>query len=100
MRRIVEFFSSLRAPWLLAIGAAACLSAVAVWWGGVNQDEGWYLYAAQLVHDGKFPYRDFFFTQGPSLPVVYSFLYPLFAKGAALQGLLGGRVVRSEEHNV
>ncbi|MBQ7455724.1 MAG: hypothetical protein IJS53_04710, partial [Clostridia bacterium] len=70
------------------------MSAVAVWWGGVNQDEGWYLYAAQMVHDGKLPYRDFFFTQGPTMPFVYSVFSPLWrSANSPLQGLLGGRVV-------
>ncbi|MBR1589261.1 MAG: hypothetical protein IJ658_13165 [Kiritimatiellae bacterium] len=94
MRRIVDFLNSMRTPWLLAIGAAACMSVFAVWWGGLNQDEGWYLYAAQLVHDGKLPYRDFFFTQGPTMPFVYSALSPLWrTAGSPLHGLLGGRVV-------
>ena len=94
MRRIVDFLNSFRAPWLLAIGAAACMSLFAVWWGSLNQDEGWYLYAAQLVHDGKLPYRDFFFTQGPTMPFVYSVLSPLWrSAGSPLHGLLGGRVV-------
>ena len=94
MSRIVEFLRSSRAPWLLAIGAAACMSVVAVWWGGLNQDEGWYLYAAQLVYDGQLPYRDFFFTQGPTMPFVYSVLSPLWRLDASpLHGLLGGRVV-------
>ena len=94
MRRIVDFLNSFRAPWFLAIGAAACMSVFAVWWGGLNQDEGWYLYAAQLVHDGKLPYRDFFFTQGPTMPFVYSVLSPLWrTAGSPLHGLLGGRVV-------
>ena len=70
------------------------MSFFAVWWGGLNQDEGWYLYAAQLVHDGKLPYRDFFFTQGPTMPFVYSVLSPLWrTAGSPLHGLLGGRVV-------
>ena len=70
------------------------MSFFAVWWGGLNQDEGWYLYAAQLVHDGKLPYRDFFFTQGPTMPFVYSLLSPLWRTvGSPLHGLLGGRVV-------
>ena len=43
MRRIVDFLTSFRAPWLLAIGAAACMSFFAVWWGSLNQDDGWYL---------------------------------------------------------
>lgn len=94
MRRIVDFLSSIRAPWLMAIGAAVVMSVFAVWWGGLNQDEGWYLYAAQLVHDGKLPYRDFFFTQGPTMPFVYSVLSPLWrTAGSPLHGLLGGRVV-------
>ena len=94
MRRTAEFPTSFRAPWLLAIGAAVCMAFVAVWWGGLNQDEGWYLYAAQLVYDGKLPYRDFFFTQGPTMPFVYSALSPLWRSvDSPLQGLLGGRVV-------
>ncbi len=94
MRRIIELILSPRAPWLLAVGACACMAVVAVWWGGLNQDEGWYLYAAQLVHDGKLPYRDFFFTQGPTMPFVYSVLSPLWRLAdSPLHGLLGGRVV-------
>ena len=93
MRRIADFFASFRAPWLFAVGAAACMAVVAVWWGGLNQDEGWYLYAAQLVRGGKLPYRDFFFTQGPAMPFVYSVLAPLWGAGSPLHGLLGGRVV-------
>jgi hypothetical protein len=51
----------------------------------VNQDEGWYLYAARLVGEGKVPYRDFFFTQGPILPYIYSAM--------PIHGLLSGRLV-------
>ena len=91
---MIEFLRPFRAPWLLAFGAAACFSVVALLWGGLNQDEGWYLYAAQLVHDGKLPYRDFFFTQGPTMPFVYSVLSPVWRlAGSPLHGLLGGRVV-------
>ena len=91
---MLEFLKPFRAPWLLAFGAAACFSVVALLWGGLNQDEGWYLYAAQLVHDGKLPYRDFFFTQGPTMPFVYSVLSPVWRlAGSPLHGLLGGRVV-------
>ncbi|MBR2839464.1 MAG: hypothetical protein IKE55_11805 [Kiritimatiellae bacterium] len=74
--------------WLLAVGAAAVLGAAAVWMGGLNQDEGWYLYAANLVAEGKMPYRDFFFTQGPMLPIVYS----AFAWAWKSFGMLGARV--------
>ena len=75
----------LPAAWLLAFAVAAAVVAFAVWWGGVNQDEGWYLYAARLVGEGKVPYRDFFFTQGPVLPYIYSAL--------PVHGLLSGRLV-------
>jgi hypothetical protein len=56
----------------LAFGAFAVLAAAAAWLGGLNQDEGWYLYAAKMVDEGRMPYRDFFYTQGPLLPLVYS----------------------------
>lgn len=79
---------------VLAVLAALTLGAVAVWFGSLNQDEGWYLYAAQLVRAGKLPYHDFFFTQGPTLPVVYSFLSPLWTcAGSPIHGVLGGRIV-------
>ncbi len=48
------------------------LGALNLAWGDLNQDEGWYLYAARQVHDGRLPYLDFAFTQGPVLPFVYS----------------------------
>lgn len=61
----------------------------AIWLGGLNQDEGWSLYAARLVAEGRLPYRDFFYTQGPLMPLVYS----VFAKAWEVGGLLGGRIV-------
>lgn len=72
----------------LAAFGFAILACAAVWFGGLNQDEGWYLYAANLVAEGKMPYRDFFFTQGPVMPVVYS----AFASIWRSWGLLGGRI--------
>jgi len=90
MKRIAAFFSS---PYPYACALALACAVLAVWWGGVNQDEGWYLYAAQRVGDGALPYRDFFFTQGPTMPFVYAFFAPLWAPGSPLAGLLGGRIV-------
>lgn len=81
------------APWLFAAALAACSAVLAVWFGGVNQDEGWYLYAAQMVRAGKLPYRDFFYTQGPTMPFVYAVLAPVWGMSSPLHGLLGGRVV-------
>ena len=75
--------------WFLAIAAALVLTAAAVVLGGLNQDEGWYLYAAQLVGEGRMPYRDFFYTQGPLMPIVYSRLAFAWAKW----GLLGARAL-------
>ena len=56
--------------------------------GNLNQDEGWYLYAARSVADGKMPYRDFAYTQAPALPYVYSLASPLVRE----HGLVAGRV--------
>ena len=80
-------------PWLLAGGVALCVAFFSIWYGSLNQDEGWYLYAAQMVRAGKLPYRDFFFTQGPALPFVYAALAGIWAPDSPLSGLLGGRVV-------
>ena len=73
----------------MAIFAFAVLAAFAVWFGGLNQDEGWYLYAAQLVGEGKMLYRDFAFTQGPLLPKFYKSFAWAWADG---RGLLGARI--------
>ena len=64
------------------------LSAAAVWLGGLNQDEGWYLYAANMVAEGKMLYRDFFFTQGPGMPSFYRAYTWVWGSW----GLLGARV--------
>ena len=73
----------------LVTGAALVLYGFAVWFGNLNQDEGWYLYAARSVAEGRLPYRDFFFTQGPVLPYVYGLMSRLWLP----YGVLGGRVV-------
>ena len=74
--------------WALAVFAFAVLGAAAVWLGGLNQDEGWYLYAANLVAEGKMLYRDFFFTQGPKMPTFYK----AFTWVWGGWGLLGARM--------
>lgn len=70
------------ASWLL-------LSALNLWMGELNQDEGWYLYAARQITEGRMPYRDFAFTQPPLLPLVYSWAFHWVGRF----GLLGGRVL-------
>ena len=56
--------------------------------GTLNQDEGWYLYAAQQVMQGNLPHRDFFFTQGSVMPLCYA----LFGNLWSPAGILGGRI--------
>ncbi len=84
----------MRTALAVTVAMALALYAVNFWFGLLNQDEGWYLYAALSAHAGHMPYRDFFFTQGPVLPVVYGWLSPLWAPfgvagGRALTALLG-----------
>ncbi len=85
----MESKTVIRSYGALALVACAVLSCAAVWMGGLNQDEGWYLYAANLVADGKMPYRDFAYTQGPMLP----FVYAAFAWVWDFGGLLGARIL-------
>ncbi len=79
--------------WRAAIFAsfvfAVLFYAANVWFGPLNQDEGWYLLAAQNVRRGMVPYRDFLYTQGPVMPFAYAAISPLWSPF----GVLGGRVV-------
>ena len=84
----VEKLKGLKVFWALAVFAFVVLSAAAVWMGGLNQDEGWYLYAANLVAEGRKPYADFAYTQGPLLPIVYSAVTGVWKTW----GLLGARI--------
>lgn len=68
--------------------AIAGLYALAIWWGPLNQDEGWYLYSAQLVQDGQKPFIDFAYTQGPVMSYVYARLLPMLPGSGVLQGRL------------
>ena len=49
---------------------------VFAWLGVVNGDEGWYAICARIVAEGRLPYRDFAFTQGP----VYLYLLAPFVR--------------------
>ena len=90
-----KVFSARRWRWgYLALGVAAVaswlvLSGMNFWMGELNQDEGWYLYAAKQIAGGRLPYRDFAFTQAPLLPVIYSWGYGLVARF----GVAGGRAL-------
>ena len=84
-----ERYSNLRFLWVVSILFAVGLAAANVILGSLNQDEGWYLLAGLRVADGYLPYRDFFFTQGPVMPMVYGKLAALWRD----YGVLGGRVL-------
>lgn len=74
---------------LIAIGLAVLLSCANLFFGTLNQDEGWYLYAAKQLTEGRVLYRDFMFTQGPALPSVYGLLFPVIERF----GVAGGRLI-------
>ena len=94
MYRFRDTVLSYKTLGFFAVAGALALACCAIWNGNLNQDEGWYMYAAQSVREGRLPYRDFFFTQGPVLPFVYSRLAPVWmARDSCLHGILGGRIV-------
>ena len=72
----------------IAILAAFALATCNVVLGPLNQDEGWYLLAGLDTASGMMPYRDFLFTQGPAMPLVYAAASPLWGPF----GVLGGRI--------
>ncbi|MDD2600654.1 MAG: hypothetical protein PHO37_15775 [Kiritimatiellae bacterium] len=72
----------------LSLISALLLYAFSTLFGNLNQDEGWYLYAAKSVAIGLRPYQDFFYTQAPLMPWVYSVFEGVWGRF----GVLGGRV--------
>lgn len=92
------------------VAVALVLSVMNGWFGPLNQDEGWYLLAARQIYRGAIPYRDFAFTQGPVMPVIYAPLTPFitrwglaFARAATIAlgwltaitaAMLAGRLVK------
>jgi hypothetical protein len=74
--------------WIAAAVSVAALMGLNLLLADVNQDEGWYLYAARQVASGRLPFVDFASTQGPVLPFVYVIGEPL----VRWQGLAGGRL--------
>ena len=73
---------------VVALGVWFALGAANLYYGELNQDEGWYLYTARLAAEGQQPYRDFAFTQGPVFLMVYAQAQPLVERW----GLMGGRI--------
>ncbi|MBN1269089.1 MAG: hypothetical protein JXB04_05835 [Kiritimatiellae bacterium] len=73
----------------VAVALWIILGAANLYLGDLNQDEGWYLYAARQVAQGYVPYRDFAFTQGPVMAYGYAAAYPL----VRAWGVAGGRLV-------
>ena len=72
----------MRKLWTIAILTALLLTGLNLWFGDLNQDEGWYLYAARLVSEGKVPYRDFAYPQAPLMPYIYAVANPLVSSMA------------------
>ncbi len=74
--------------WPIAIVATVVLASANIWFGELNQDEGWYLYSGRMVAEGQLPFIDFASTQGPVMAFVYAVAWPL----VKISGLLGGRI--------
>ena len=77
---------------ILGIGTVlvtVLLAVLNLMFGNLNQDEGWYLYAAKMVGGGAKPYADFAFTQGPVMPYAYRLLLPMLP----VDGVAGGRML-------
>jgi len=79
--RLTRIVSVVAILWYVAL----CL--MNLQWGDLNQDEGWYLYTARETAQGRLPFRDFAFTQGPIMPLVYAVASPMVDR----YGLAGGR---------
>ncbi|OGV71061.1 MAG: hypothetical protein A2283_01970 [Lentisphaerae bacterium RIFOXYA12_FULL_48_11] len=74
--------------WGAAVAVYVLLGVMNLFFGELNQDEGWYLYAARMVTEGRYPYIDFAYPQGPVLPFVYVLAQPL----VDMFGVAGGRL--------
>lgn len=74
--------------WPIVVVATLVLAAANIWFGELNQDEGWYLYAGRMVAEGQLPFIDFASTQGPVMAFVYAVAWPL----VDFCGVLGGRI--------
>ena len=81
----------LAVAFVVACTALCVLTALTVRRAELNQDEGWYLYGAGLIHDGLSPYIDFATTQGPVMQYTYAMFWGMIEKW----GILGGRVLTS-----
>ena len=80
--------SVIRILWPVALLVAITLSICNLWFGALNQDEGWYLYAGRMVAEGGMPFIDFASTQGPVMSFVYAVAWPLVKSW----GVVGGRL--------
>lgn len=69
--------------WILRFRVAAALLAVFLpiaLTRLIDGDEGYLLYAARLVSEGRVPYRNFFFQQTPMVPLVFGGLFSVFGR--------------------
>ncbi len=72
----------------MAVVAGLLVGGINLFWGELNQDEGWYLYAAARTAEGARPYADYAFTQGPVFTAVYAQVFRVWPEA----GLQAGRV--------
>ncbi len=74
---------------LFSVFTALILTALNLWFGYLNQDDGWYLYSARQILQARYPFIHFASTQGPVMSFAYAALWgPLQG-----MGLVGGRLV-------
>ncbi|MFQ5970363.1 MAG: ArnT family glycosyltransferase, partial [Nitrososphaerales archaeon] len=64
--------------YILLISVFVIIGIFHTFFGGMTNDEGFFLYAGKSVFSGKIPYLDFSFTQPPLLPYIYGIPQLLF----------------------
>jgi len=82
-----------RFAWALQVAVVVvylAITAVFVWYGNLNQDEGYILQAARRAMQGFAPARDFFYVQTPLQPYVYGVALAPFGIS-----ILSGRILTS-----
>lgn len=75
-------------PSALILIGAGCLVAYALL-SPLSSDEGWYLAGAHLASEGKVPYLDFAYSQGPVVPLVHGLALRFLGSRLVTQRLLG-----------
>jgi hypothetical protein len=56
----------------------------------IDADEGYLLMAARLISEGHWPYRDFFLTQAPLVPVLFAGVFAAFGRSWLVARVFAG----------